>query len=87
MQIIDVTQTAAHDLVANIAVHLPPGASMGRVRCVLPAGVLADDDGGAPVLYGLDAGSAWRLTGINSTKAEVVTWRGGKEIGRRLIDG
>jgi hypothetical protein len=84
MHRIDIGIDAAAALVASIAEHLPPYASMGRLVVATARTVLADDCG-VPATFGIDDDGAWRVAELRDGRLELTTWNAGAEQGRRIL--
>ena len=84
MHLIDIEADEAADMIAEMTKHLPPGASLGRVRVVTPAGVLAAYGDGTCV-WGLGDSGAWRQLDLGDGLHEVTTWYWGDEEIRRIV--
>ncbi len=77
----------ALSLIARTTAHIPPGASLGRIFYVSPAGILTLDDASAEVTYGYDVDDdhTWRMVPVSASLYECTKWRDGREIGRYVI--
>jgi hypothetical protein len=86
VHLINVFADEAATLIAAITAHIPQGTSLGRVRVASRLGLLADY-GNSAAMYGYesDEGCAWRQIEVSGDLREIVTWRDGSEVGRKLL--
>lgn len=79
---IGVDEAESLAMISGITRHLPPGASLPRIRAVTRHGVITDDGS-----FGLDrdCDQAWRLVDVGGDCHECTRWRRGVEIARRIV--
>lgn len=82
MKTIAMTAEAAEDTLVVLARHVPAGVELGRPLVVIPDGF-----GAVQVLTDLcwwfvTAEEAARLLPVAGGRAELTTWRAGREVGR-----
>jgi len=86
VHLINVSADEAATMIAAVTSHIPQGSSLGRVRVVSRLGLLADY-GNSAAMYGYepDEGCAWRQSDAGDALREIVTWRDGAEVSRRVL--